>query len=206
MELITTFLIAFLFSFVGSIPPGTLNITILWIGLEGKLTLAWRFAVAAALIEYPYGWIALRFADFVTANEYISENLKLLSGCVMIVFGYLNLSSGKSSGKLKGRLNSSGFRRGLLLGILNPMAIPFWIGVTAYLKSLHWIGLNNFSEMQAYLAGVCSGAFALLMVVALTAKNVFQDLKENKLLRTVPGLTLMVLGGYALIGFLVDNL
>lgn len=204
MELIVIFLIAFLFSFVGSIPPGTLNVTILWIGLEGKFKNAMRFALAAAIVEYPYGWIALKFASLITTNEYVSENLKLLSGCVMVVVGYFNLSSGMSSEKFAAKHDSGGFRKGLLMGVLNPMAVPFWIGVTAYLKSLHWILLDDFIETQAYLIGISCGAFVLLMTVALTAKKLFQNMRENKLLRMVPGLTLIVLGVYALLGYLGD--
>jgi len=205
MGLIAIFLIAFLFSFIGSIPPGTLNVTVLWMALDEKMNLAVRFSAAAAIVEYPYGWIALRFADIITANSYISQNLKLISGCAMIIFGCLSLSSGKSTGDFRKRLDSSGFRKGLLLGILNPMAIPFWIGVTAYLESLHWIVLKDTLTVQAYLFGICAGAFALLMLVALTAKRLFSNVSDSKLLRKVPGLTLISLGSYALFTLFAEN-
>jgi threonine/homoserine/homoserine lactone efflux protein len=198
MYLLITFLLAFSFSFVGSIPPGTLNISILQLGLASKMNLAWRFAIAAALVEYPYAWIAVEFEDLITASPFIANNLKLLTGVTMITLGLLNLWSARKPIKIIEGFRKSGFRRGLVLSILNPMALPFWIGVTAYLKSLDWITLTSALEVQAYLFGVSLGAFCLLIAVAMLAKEMFAHLHGHRIFETIPGLVLIVLGTYAL--------
>ena len=71
MEMLQNFLFAFLFSFLGSIPPGTLNLTVLQLGIERKINIALRFAIAAALIEYPYAWLAVAFEGFITSSPVI---------------------------------------------------------------------------------------------------------------------------------------
>ena len=88
MEMLQAFLMAFVFSFLGSIPPGTLNLTMVRLGLEHKMTIAWRFALAAALIEYPYAWLALLFEDWITSSPAVIQNFKLKSTRT------INLSSG----------------------------------------------------------------------------------------------------------------
>ena len=48
---VQVFFIGLVASFLGSIPPGTLNILVLQLGLDNKLKAALRFALAVALIE-----------------------------------------------------------------------------------------------------------------------------------------------------------
>ena len=40
MVYIQAFILGFIFSFIGSIPPGTLNVTVLQLGLENKKEIA----------------------------------------------------------------------------------------------------------------------------------------------------------------------
>jgi threonine/homoserine/homoserine lactone efflux protein len=63
------FLWGFFFSFIGSIPPGTINLTCVQLGLEKKIKIAWRFAIAASVMEYPYAWIAVEFAEWITSSR-----------------------------------------------------------------------------------------------------------------------------------------
>ncbi|MEQ9413449.1 MAG: hypothetical protein RIF39_06440, partial [Cyclobacteriaceae bacterium] len=65
MEILTVFLLGAFFSFIGSIPPGTLNLSVLQLGLEGKVKTALRFALAVAIIEYPYTWIGVEFESWI---------------------------------------------------------------------------------------------------------------------------------------------
>jgi threonine/homoserine/homoserine lactone efflux protein len=204
MVFITTFALAFFFSFTGSIPPGTLNVSMLQLGLQQKMDAAWRFAFAAAIIEYPYAWVAVRFEGFLTTNDFVADNLQLITAVIMIAFGTMNLWSGYRSAEIINKFQASGFRRGIVLSILNPMALPFWIGVTAYLKSLHWSTLESTWKIQAYLFGVCFGAFSLLIAVAYLAKRLLPDFKENAVIRKVPGLILILLGVYAFVKYLND--
>lgn len=202
MEVINAFVMAFLFSFLGSIPPGTLNLTVLQLGLQHKMDIAVRFAVAAAIVEYPYAWLAITFENVITDNNFIAGNLQLFAGIIMVVLGVLNIFYGTHKTKMVETFHASGFRRGLLLGILNPLALPFWIGVTAYLKSLQWISLSTPFQIQAFLFGICLGAFSLLLLVAQLSKKLLAELKEHILVQRVPGIVLIALGAYALFTFL----
>jgi threonine/homoserine/homoserine lactone efflux protein len=198
MEALITFFIAFFFSFIGTIPPGTLNLTIIGLGLEHRLSTAWRFALAAAIIEYPYAWLAVEFEALITSSPVITDNFQIITAAVMIVLGIFSLWSSKKPSAFAKRFQESGFRRGVLLALLNPLALPFWVAMTAYLKSQQWVDLDTGSELHFYLLGVSLGSLTLLILLAYLARKVVSQFQGNTFLKKIPGITLFILGAYAL--------
>jgi len=204
MDILQNFLLAFLFSFLGSIPPGTLNLTVLQLGLEKKATLAWRFAAAAALIEYPYAWLAITFETYITSSPVILNNFKLISALVMMLLGALNIWSAKRPTVFMEKFQESGFRRGLVLSILNPLALPFWIAITAYLNVQGWISLQGNTQLHSYLLGISLGAFLLFILVAYLARQMESLVKSESKVKLIPGIVLLGLGLYALVDYLLS--
>lgn len=203
MDLLTVFLLAFFFSFVGSIPPGTLNLSVIQLGLDHKIGAAWRFALAAAVVEYPYAWIAVKFSDLITASPVVLENIQLITAIIMVTLGVIDLLPSRRSSPIIQKFSNSGFRRGLVLSVLNPLALPFWIGVTAYLKSQGWIDLSTVPMFQAYLVGISLGALALLMCCAYLAKKIVARFSDVSRLKKIPGYLLLAFGLYAFVQYLL---
>lgn len=187
----------FIFSFVGSIPPGTLNVSVLQLGLEGKTKIAFRFALAVAIIEYPYTWIGVHFEYLISSTPVITENFQLIVAIVMTTIGILNLLPQKKATGFAKKFEESGFRRGLVLSILNPMAIPYWMAFTAYLKAQGWITLDSPWLLHSYVLGTAAGVLALLILLIRFAKRIAPHVQGNRLVRIVPGIILLVLGAYA---------
>ncbi|MDH4089509.1 MAG: LysE family translocator [Cyclobacteriaceae bacterium] len=201
MIVLLNFSVAFFFSFVGTIPPGTLNLTILQLGIENKIKIAWRFGLAAAIIEYPYAWLAVKFEQLITSSPLIAENAQLITAIVMTLLGIINLWSIRKTSKFAEKFNNSGFRRGLLLGILNPLALPFWVGTTAYLNSQQWINLTTTFGLQGYLFGVSIGTLTLFILLAYLAKKVASGFQQSIILKRIPGIIMLALGLYAFIQY-----
>ena len=197
MEAVYTFFVAFLCSFVGTIPPGTLSLTIIELGLKGMINTAWRMAIAAAVIEYPYAWVAVKFQGFLTRSLEWTHSFHLISALVMISLGIFSLWSASRPTNFSRRFEASGFRRGVLLSLVNPLAIPFWMAITAYLRSYGWIDLSDNVEIHAYLLGVSMGTLVLFMVLAYLAKKVVAQFTSNTFLQKTPGTLLILLGIYA---------
>ncbi len=202
MTILSNFFIAFFFSFVGTIPPGTINLSILQLGLERKIQIAWRFSIAAALIEYPYAWLAVKFERIITSSPFMVDNIQLITAVVMTVLGLFNLWSARKPSAFSQKFNNSGFRRGFILGVLNPLALPFWVGTTAYLNSQRWIDLSTPVGLHAYLFGISLGALAFFIPLALLAKKIVTQFRDNKILNMLPGIILLALGIYAFIQYL----
>jgi threonine/homoserine/homoserine lactone efflux protein len=188
------FLVGLITSFIGSIPPGTLNILVLQLGLENKLRIAIRFALAVALIEYPYTWIAVEFEQLITSSPVIKENFQLLGASLMTILGIFALWAARKPSEFSVKFQNSGFRRGLVLSILNPQAIPWWIALTAYLKVQGWILLDTTWRLHAYILGTAVGVFILLLLLALAARKISSQFQHSLALRLLPGVVLLVLG------------
>ncbi|HTL08581.1 MAG TPA: hypothetical protein VL307_10005, partial [Chitinophagaceae bacterium] len=58
------FFFSFFFSFTGSLTPGTINLSSVQLGLDKKPHIAWRLALAAAMVEYMYAWVAVKFEAY----------------------------------------------------------------------------------------------------------------------------------------------
>ena len=199
--MINIFIIAFVFSFLGSIPPGAINISILQLGLENRTRAALRFALAAALIEFPYVLIAIQFEDWLTSTPLIMNNIRLISATVMFILGVVNLRIyyRPTKNQVLSKLQSSGFRKGLIISTLNPLAIPFWIGITAYLKIQQWIELLTWTHKLVYAAGVSIGTFTLLALFAYMGKRIKFKISSKGLTQLVPAIIFILLGLYALL-------
>lgn len=199
MSIISAFLLAFIFSFIGTIPPGTINLSALQLGLENKLKIAFQFSIAASLVEYPYGWIAIRFEKLLSSNTAMVENFDTIGAIVMLVLGTQNFISIKKQQRMQVVTKDYGYAKGLLLGLLNPLAIPYWLGITAYLKSQQWLSLETNLHIHVYLIGVVLGALSFLLLAALLAQRMSKYLKSNSVFKFVPAATLLLLGCYSLI-------
>jgi threonine/homoserine/homoserine lactone efflux protein len=202
MIYLQVFVVGVVFSFIGSIPPGTLNLCVLQLGLEKKIGAALRFALAVSIVEYPYAWIAVEFENLITSSPAVIENFELLTAVVMTIIGLLNIWSAQRPTEFTTRFNESGFRRGIILSILNPMAIPFWIGITAYLKAQQWIDLSSSLKLHLYVLGTSIGAMILLTLFTYLAHRLSSYVTSSKAVKLIPGLTLLALGLYAFIRYL----
>ena len=191
------FIIGLIFSFLGSIPPGTLNVCVLQLGIEKKIAAALRFALAVSIVEYPYTWIAVQFEYWITSSLVVTENFQLITAIVMTVLGVFMLWTARKPSTFSVRFNESGFRRGMILSILNPMAIPFWVGITAYLKAQKWIDLSTTGLLHTYVLGTAVGAMLLLTLFTFMAVRLAPYVQHNRFIKIIPGLTLLLLGIYA---------
>ncbi|CAN5423207.1 hypothetical protein BH09BAC3_BH09BAC3_06210 [soil metagenome] len=192
--ILQVFIIGAIASFLGSIPPATLNLLVLQLGLENKLKTALRFTLAVAIVEYPYAWIAVEFEGWITSSPVVQENFKLLAASVMVILGLLGLWAARKPSVIALKFQESGFRRGFILSLLNPQAIPWWIGMTAYLKSQGWIVIDSGARLHSYLLGTSIGVLALLAIVAFMAQRVSTLIRHNRLLALIPSLVLLALG------------
>lgn len=202
MEYIQAFILGFVFSFIGSIPPGTLNVTVLQLGLENKKEIALRFALAVAIVEYPYAWIGVQFEYLLSSSPVIVSHFELIASLVMFALAAFNLWPTKQATGIAKKFEESGFRRGLILSILNPMAIPYWMAFTAYMKVQGWLGLKTDWELHIYVLGTALGALALLSLLIFFANRLAPYVQGSKWVKIIPGLIILGLGIYTFTRYL----
>ena len=123
-----------------------------------------------------------------------------IAGTAMIVLGILNLLSKTSANDVKTAHEEirkrNAFRKGVLLGIANPLTIPFWLAVTAYLQNNRWITLDG-NNLYAYSLGISVGTFFLLLCVSQLG-NRFKAIANNRVIvHIVPGILFICMGLYS---------
>ena len=195
-------IVSYIFSFLGSLAPGTVNVNVLQSGLDEKSSVSVRMAAGAAIVEYFYAWIAVRFEMLIKSSPAILTNMQLITAVVMSILGMLIIFSPPRPGKLKRDLRPNGFGKGVLLGVLNPLAIPYWTGATAYFNSQHWIDLATPVGLHSYLLGVSLGVFTILVVIAYGARRLARFfLNRTSNFKKVPGYLLLSMGCLAFVRF-----
>lgn len=199
--IIQTFTVAFLVSYVGSIPPGTINISVMQLSILKRHRAALFFALAASIVELGYAGLTVQFHLYLSMHPVVSGYFKGITALSLIVLGGWNLASKSdatamaSRPKLTGR---HGFGRGLILGLLNPMTIPFWLVLTIHLENEGLIQVTG-AHLWLYLSGLASGTFCLLITVDALGKK-FTRISENTFwVQKLPGVTLLAMGGYFLL-------
>ena len=85
------------------------------------------------------------------------------------------------------------------------MAIPYWMGFTAYMKAQGWIELSTVGLLHSYVLGTSVGAMALLTVLTFTARRVAPYVVGSKLIKIIPGMLLLALGAYAWLRYFIDK-
>lgn len=204
MELVLLFVIGFFFSYIGSIPPGSINISVLQLSLSGHTAAATRFAVIAAVVEFFYAYIAVKFQQIILSSQVMQDNFKLIAAIVLLVLGILSLRSGSGQKGWERKLETSGLRKGFLVSVANPLAIPFWIAITAYLETNNWISLNSSNEF-VYVSGISTGTISLLLTLVFLGKKASNFFMANQdKAKKIPGIVLLTLGIYSLIQLLVE--
>ena len=198
--MIQVFIIAFVVSYLGSIPPGTINVTTMQLAVPQKNRTAIFFSIAASLVEFVYAGLTVRFQLFLNESPWIMDNFYIITAIAMIVLGIANLFATSNSRSIVAKIDTrarSGFKRGIILGLLNPLTMPFWLAVTAFLQTNNLISLNG-SLFWFYLAGISSGTFILLMTI-LKLGSKFATIADNPfLVHKLPGLIFIGLGCYNL--------
>lgn len=195
-----TLIVAFVVSYTGSIPPGTINVSVMQLAIQKRKRAAVFMAFAASAIEFVYAGFTVQFHILLTANETLADYFRIITSVALIVLGIWNifLKSTSKSVIMNSEKGRHGFLRGALLGILNPMTIPFWLAITTYLENDNLINVDGFG-FWTYLIGLSAGTFCLLVtVVALGGR--FTKIADNKfLVHKVPGLILFSIGLYFLL-------
>ena len=196
-HLIGVMLTGLVLSYLGSIPPGTLNLSVIQMGIKGQPKAALFFALASAIVEFVYAGLAVKAQQFFMANAGLADFFGWITTGMLLVMGLVNLLS-RPGIKAEDRAQLSargGFWQGFLLSCLNPMAIPYWIAVTAALHAPGWLLITT-DNLLFYLFGISAGTFLLLLQASrLGAK--LKDLQQNHfLMYRLPGFILISLSIY----------
>jgi threonine/homoserine/homoserine lactone efflux protein len=148
--------VAFLACFIGTIPFGPINLAVVKTTVDYDRRSGTQIAIAASLVEVLQSLIAICFGLLISSFLDSNAAIKFFLAFVFIVLAIFVFTrkTNPSLEKEKSR-PSSFFRRGFLIAVLNPQAIPFWIFALATISQYF-----EFQYIGIYLLGFLFGVFA----------------------------------------------
>lgn len=194
MALLQHFLLGFVASFIGSLPFGVINLTSIDIAVNKNLKSVIRFSIAASIIEFLYALFAIYLIEWLVVRNNITYyiNVALIPVFLIIAFTYFRKDGLIRHGRKLPKQMSS-FYKGLLLGLVNPLCIPFWIFYASYFLSFGWIELTNL-KIFTMVSGISLGTFAVLLLYGYIGQNIVKRIDFlNVWLNRIIGSTLAIL-------------
>ena len=115
MSIFLAFAFAVLFSFVGVLPPGIVNMTVANYSVKKSLKKARKFINGAILIVFIQSILGFYFATFLESHPQVMQNLKLVGSLVFILLTLFFL--GKGIQKVSKKQTKTLFTRYFYFGI-----------------------------------------------------------------------------------------
>lgn len=170
-------LFAFMLGFVGYLPPGNINLTVVQMSVGEKKRHWQLFILFAAVMEFIYCFGCLWGLQLLAKQ---AQLLTVLGWSAVVIFLALGIFSFFQTEKEEtGKLLSSGVKRGVLIAIFNPLQIPFWLASGAYVMQDQW--LKNEIPAIVMFSFACSvGTIVILYMYAEAGRKLVERLNVNK--------------------------
>ncbi len=118
--------LGFTSSFIGTLPLGMLNLTVLQLSLANRQKQAIAFSLGATVIEFAQIGLTLLGMNVLLTIPQLSNIFSIISIPILI---YLAVQNFKKGSNTEGVLLSpkSTFYQGIVLGFANVIVYPFWL-------------------------------------------------------------------------------
>ncbi len=168
--LLLNILVGAVVSFAGSLPVGILNLTAMRTGWSRGMRAVFYFALACALVEAVYSTIAVVAAKVFIHTDGQRTVSQLVSVVVLLVGGIYYWRKCAAAEQASPVLNV--FAKGIMLSVVNVVAIPFWLVYTSALQAYRWISVDGIIAVACYVAGISVGTGLALLVFGTIGKQV----------------------------------
>lgn len=172
--------IGLLACFIGTIPFGPINLTVVKTTVDKNARQGMKVALAASFVELFHSLIAIVFgmaiSDFLTGSRGVNFFLAALFVTLALVIWRRKPKPELHNDNSK----DSSFKNGFLIAFLNPQAIPFWIFALATISQYFTFQYTGIC-LTAFLVGVFLGKLAALSSFVVASGYLKQHLQESSL-------------------------
>ncbi|WP_461449146.1 LysE family translocator [Mucilaginibacter sp.] len=178
-----TFFIGVIANFVGYIPPGNINLTLVQITINRGLKQALQFIIAFSCVEFFFTYFVMNAAEWLSAQVKLDVIIDWVMVVLFSVLGTITWMNRNKPPETKYSEHDS-IKYGILLGFLNPMQIPFWLITGTYLITHEWIDTGRLN-LVIFSIGAAGGAFLALFLYAKFADYIKSKFAlSNKIVNT----------------------
>jgi len=193
--ILLTFFIGLIANFIGYVPPGNINLTLVKITINRGMKQALQFIIAFSIVEFFFTYIIMYAAKWLSGQV----KLDILIDWVMVVlFTTLGTITWLHRNKPPAPKYSdtASLRYGLLMGFLNPVQVPFWMITGTYLITHEWIAVG-WLALIIFSLGSAAGAFLCLFLYARFAQYVQSKFAlSNRIINTAIAILFFAFAAY----------
>lgn len=194
-----TFFIGVIANFIGYIPPGNINLSLVQIAINRGIKQALQFIIAFSCVEFFFTYFIMNAADWLA--EQLNLNT-IIDWIMMVLFGVMGAITWIHRNKAPENKKDSdrdSIKYGILLGFLNPVQVPFWLITGSYLISHEWIATGRLA-LVIFSTGSAAGAFLCLFIYAKSARYVQRKLAlSNKTINTSIAILFFAFAAYSIV-------
>lgn len=158
-------------AFLASLPLGPVNLAVIQASLNHNRGVALSIALGSALVELFYCLVAVGGVELLFDDALALRIIQIISVPILVGIGVYNLfkkmpvETPDAVVVKKPRSRRTSFILGMSLNFLNPLLLPFWITMTAWLRG-HNLLVADTPHLVLFSTGVAVGTFLLLVLVA----------------------------------------
>ncbi len=213
--LLLTLLIGLLISAAGYVPPGNINLTLARLTVTKGMRQAWGFIIAFSIVEMFFTFGMMRFArwlasdvdiDTVSVGKFeLGTVIDFFMVLILLVMGTITWLHRNKAYHPKDTEDSrrGSVLYGVILGIINPVQIPFWLFCGNYIILHEWIN-TDYPSLIVFSIGSGIGAGVVLYGFAHFAQYIQEKFAlSSKLINKGIAIFLYCLAIYLIIKQLV---
>jgi threonine/homoserine/homoserine lactone efflux protein len=187
-----TFFIGLIANFIGYIPPGNINLSLMRLTINRGMKQALQFITAFACVEFFFTYFIMHAASWLSGEVKLDVVIDWVMVVLFTVLGTITWIHRKKPPEAKNNSEGDSFKYGILLGFLNPMQVPFWMITGTYLITHEWIESGRLA-LVIFSIGSAAGAFLCLFLYAKFAEFIQSKFAlSNRFINT--GIALLFFG------------
>jgi threonine/homoserine/homoserine lactone efflux protein len=146
---------------------GTINVSIAEESIRRGIKAGIIMAFGACFIEFFQAYIALSFFNILSTNPEVERSIILTCIPIFLVLGfyYFFKKNSNTPAPHTKASNVIGFGKGIMVTVLNLIAIPYYVFLGGYLHSAGLIRLEP-EFIAAFSVGVVGGTFLVFFIYA----------------------------------------
>jgi len=170
--LFLTFFIGILLNAMGYIPPGNINLTVAQLTINKGMRQAWSFILSFSCVEVFFTFGMMRFARWLSSDVNLDYKFygvsisTFIDAFMVMLFLVMGTITWMQRNKIPKAKDSNSSKKGsvfygMVLGVLNPVQIPFWLFFGNYVILHEWIETNYLSLVIFSIGSGIGSALAL---------------------------------------------
>ncbi len=149
-------------SFLGTLPLGVLNLTLVRVALRQGLRAALYFTLACAGVEFVYSFLSVELTQTLIQFPALKPATEVMAAITLLGMGVYYFRK-QSVATASQNQQVHPFWLGTGLSILNVVAFPFWILYTTLLLKGGYVGIGNLHLVLLYVLGISVGTIVGLL-------------------------------------------